>query len=253
MSTTSLRSQPAFDTNENDAIYERAILIIPYKAPETVAQIESSFEKINLVCLGLENSRYLNTRELTTEERSSRKIDFLSGFELMDSDFRLYIIEGLGGEGKSMNQFYLENQRQRPNDKKYKLLYNPEVRFKHRIYMDFNVSIKKIKLRDTITMIMGDPDIYLRSKVPEDIYDTVQKIAEMRKLDRISLVRDFNLFPLTDRLLNLERKYGDSLSHEDLYGVPAKPKKRRMQDDTASAAFDETYMQSTVLSSGTHQ
>lgn len=75
---------------------------------------------------------------------------------------------------------------------------------------------------------MGDPDIYLRSKVPEDIYDTVQKIAEMRKLDRISLVRDFNLFPLTERLLNLERKYGDSLSHEDLYGVVAKPKRRRV-------------------------
>ena len=80
---------------------------------------------------------------------------------------------------------------------------------------------------------MGSPDVYLRSKVPEDIYDTLQKFAEMRKLDRMSLVRDFNLFPIPERLLNLERKYGDSLSHEDLYGMPQKPKKRRaMVDDT---------------------
>lgn len=42
----------------------------------------------------------------------------------------------------------------------------------------------------------------------------------MRKLDRMTLVRDFDLFPITERLLNLERKYGDSLSHEDLHGVP---------------------------------
>lgn len=60
----------------------------------------------------------------------------------------------------------------------------------------------------------------------------------MRKLDRMTLVRDFNLFPQTDRLLNLERKYGDSLSHEDLYGVPSKPKRRRqVEGDALSVNF----------------
>ncbi len=77
---------------------------------------------------------------------------------------------------------------------------------------------------------MGSPDVYLRSKVPEDIYDTLQKFAEIRKLDRMNLVRDFNLFPMTERLLNLERKYGDSLSYEDLHGVP-QPRKRRALED----------------------
>ena len=28
---------------------------------------------------------------------------------------------------------------------------------------------------------MGNPDIYMRSKVPEEIYDTLQKLAEIRK------------------------------------------------------------------------
>jgi hypothetical protein len=41
------------------------------------------------------------------------------------------------------------------------------------MYVDFNVAIKKIKLRDPITKIMGSPDVYLRSKVPDDIYDTL--------------------------------------------------------------------------------
>eukprot|EP00352_Strombidinopsis_acuminata_P000743 CAMPEP_0176344400 /NCGR_PEP_ID=MMETSP0126-20121128/4683_1 /TAXON_ID=141414 ORGANISM="Strombidinopsis acuminatum, Strain SPMC142" /NCGR_SAMPLE_ID=MMETSP0126 /ASSEMBLY_ACC=CAM_ASM_000229 /LENGTH=67 /DNA_ID=CAMNT_0017690865 /DNA_START=1731 /DNA_END=1934 /DNA_ORIENTATION=+ len=67
---------------------------------------------------------------------------------------------------------------------------------------------------------MGASDVYLRSKVPEDMYDTLQKFAEIRKLDRIGLVRDFNLFPEPTNLLTLERKYGDSLNHEDMYGVP---------------------------------
>ena len=78
---------------------------------------------------------------------------------------------------------------------------------------------------------MGSPDVYLRSKVPEDIYDTLQKFAEIRKQDRMNLVRDFNLFPAPDRLLNLERKYGDSLSHEDLYGFHQPKKRRAVADD----------------------
>ena len=100
------------------------------------------------------------------------------------------------------------------------MLFNPEITFKHRLYVDFNVQLKKIKLRETLTRLMGAPDVYLRAKVPEDIFDTLTKFAEIRKLDRIALVRDFNLFPGVDRLLNLERKYGDALAHEDIFGVP---------------------------------
>ena len=157
----------------NNAIYERIIIIVPYKAPESVKCIENSYERINLKCLNLQNARYLNTKELTEEERKDRTLDFLGGFEIMDSEFRMFIFEGIGGEGRSINEMYLANERQRPNDRKYKMLYNPQVKFKNRIYLDFNTAIKKIRLRDTLTKIMGAPDVYIRSKVPEDMYDTL--------------------------------------------------------------------------------
>ena len=217
-STVIDKSLPDPIADINGAIFERMIVIVPYKSPETVKHIEATFERINLTGLNLENSRYLNTKELSEEERAARDLDFLGGFEIMDSEFRMFIIEGLGGRARGMDQFYRANERTRPNDKKFKMLYNPQVRFKSRMYLDFNVSIKKIRLRDSLTKIMGAPDVYLRSKVPEDMYDTLQKFAEIRKLDRASLVRDFNLFPNTENLLTLERKYGDSLNHEDLYG-----------------------------------
>jgi hypothetical protein len=50
----------------------------------------------------------------------------------------------------------------------------------------------------------------------------------------MSLVRDFDLFPVVERLLNLERKYGDSLSFEDLNGSPPKKKRRATLDDGTS-------------------
>ena len=82
---------------------------------------------------------------------------------------------------------------------------------------------------------MGAPDVYLRSKVPEDMYDTLQKFAELRKLERASLVRDFNLFPITENLLTLERKYGDSLNYEDLNGF--KQKRKRKQRSTGTEGY----------------
>jgi len=72
-----------------------------------------------------------------------------------------------------MDWFYQDNLRENSNSKRCKLLYNPEIKFKHWIYLDFNVYIKRIKLRDTLTEIMSSPEIYLRSKVPAEIYDTL--------------------------------------------------------------------------------
>lgn len=108
------------------------------------------------------------------------------------------------------------------------MLYNPDVRFKNRIYVEFNCSIKKIKLREPLRSIMGAPDVYLRSKVPQDMFHILQQFAEIRKLTRLSLIRDFNLFPSVEKLLVLERKYGDSINIEDLTGRPAKPKKKKV-------------------------
>lgn len=92
----------------------------------------------------------------------------------MDSETRMYILEGLGGEGKGIHQFYMQNMRERPNDRKFTLLYNPDVKFKNRIYLEFNATVKKIKLREPLRQIMGLPDIYLRSKVPEEMFYILQ-------------------------------------------------------------------------------
>jgi len=82
------------------------VIMIPYKSPEIVKQIEDSFEKVNLKGLNLPNVRYLSTKDLTEEERKDRRLDFIGGFCLMDSETRMYFFEGLGGEGRGMSEFY---------------------------------------------------------------------------------------------------------------------------------------------------
>ena len=52
-------------------------------------------------------------------------------------------------------------------------------------------------------------------------------------------MRDFNLFPETETLLTLERKYGDSLNFEDLHGKPGKAKKKKEGDMQSTAGASE--------------
>jgi hypothetical protein len=87
------------------------IIIIPYKSPDIVKTIESTFEKVNLKGLDLPNARYLSTKEFSQEERQNRRLDFIGGFCLIDNETRIYIFEGLGGEGRGMQELYKENLR----------------------------------------------------------------------------------------------------------------------------------------------
>jgi hypothetical protein len=56
----------------------------------------------------------------------------------------------------------LANERDHTNDRRFKMLFNPDIKFKNRLYQSFNCAIKKIKLRDTLSEIIAAPDIYLR-------------------------------------------------------------------------------------------
>ncbi len=53
--------------------------------------------------------------------------------------------------GNSIDQFYRANERERPNDQKFKMLYNPDLKFKNRADMNFNCALKLIKLRTPLT------------------------------------------------------------------------------------------------------
>jgi hypothetical protein len=42
--------------------------------------------------------RALTTKALTDKEKKSKTLDFLSGFELLDSEVRVFVLEGLSNK-----------------------------------------------------------------------------------------------------------------------------------------------------------
>lgn len=119
-------------------------------------------------------------------------------------------------------------QREAPNTETFKILKNPDIKFKERMYTDFNVEIKRvffvlthsqIKLRENLQKLLIKPDLYIRTKVPENIQDTLVKVSNILKQWNIRVLSQFNLFPKASDLIAVERKYSDSLTDEDITGV----------------------------------
>ncbi len=78
-------------------IYERAIYVIAYKATELLQKIQTAHQEINLAGLGIMGGgeRDLNTKALSKYERMNRDLDVITGFELIDSQKRMFVFEGL--------------------------------------------------------------------------------------------------------------------------------------------------------------
>lgn len=47
--------------------------------------------------------RVLTTKVLSEADRNNRKLDIIGGFEFIDSEYRILVIEGLAGDGNGMD------------------------------------------------------------------------------------------------------------------------------------------------------
>lgn len=101
-----------------------------------------------------------------------------------------------------------------------KVLYSSEVTFVDRIYTAFDADLKLIKMRESLDSLTSHPDIYMRDKVSEDVCTTLLKLAELKRGLRMRQLKAMSLFPVPEHLLTVERKYGESLTDEDIYGAP---------------------------------
>lgn len=89
----------------------------------------------------------------------------MTGIELIDNESRIYILEGLK-EG-CMKKFHEVMVKSCPNTKQFKILKNSNITFLKRLYTDFNLDLKKVRFRPSLTQLLLDPIIYIKSKVPE--------------------------------------------------------------------------------------
>ncbi len=64
-----------------------------------------------------------------------------------------------------------------PNTKNFKILKNTNLTFLKRLYADFNIEMKKLRFRPSLSQLLLEPIIYIKSKVPEEISQNLNKIS----------------------------------------------------------------------------
>lgn len=220
-------------------LYGRVVIVLPYDAADQVARVQSIQERISCEKLGLNtiSRSALASRSFKPEEIADPFFDILTGFVVIDTEIRVYVIEGLI-EG-CLKTLVNELPRGQANATGFKYLMNLEVKFDNRLYIEFGADLKRIKLREPLKQILLNPDIYIKAKVSEELMETLNKCMELRRADRLKLVRDFGICPTVANLYLLERKYGDALTDMDIYGKSNKTKKVEFKDPSLSPKAKE--------------
>ena len=220
-----------------ERLFERAIYCIGYDDNEMLHAIQDLMKKVNSAALP---GTALRAHQLTPEQTAAAEageLDIICGFQVIDSDFRIIVLEGLGTGGIAM--LHREVRRTRKNGPMSRVLGDPTVRFLKREYTPFQVDLKRIKLRDRLPEICETPDIYNRAKVPLKCFEALHRLFRLRNANRLRHVAESDLFPRVDQLLVLESKYGEAISLEDMDGDRATHAVIDFDDDDYVATDDE--------------
>ena len=225
---------------EKEKNLERFIYITTYSDSKAMETLHSLFEEINQTAFDLKSVKEIYTKALTEEERDNNEIDYISGVQILDQERRITIIEGLSGKGiQKVRNALPKNQM---NNNEIKIFADSNILFNKRIYSKFDLQLKFIKLRDTLDHILTTYNIYTKANKYKDIYDAFLNLGSILKCDTLKDITEQNLFSEADSLINLERKYADVITEEDMTGVKKiKKRKKRLN-------IDELMEKSTVKS-----
>ncbi|CAN0241752.1 unnamed protein product, partial [Ectocarpus sp. 12 AP-2014] len=212
------RTGPA---TEEPRQFSRAVFVVEYEEGGALTRdVTAAMDLINGRALNnIQGS--LRAYVLSPEEKQAADdgaLDIVCGFMIIDEDSRTMVLEGLSGPQGGLAALLKKVGRTGPNGQAYRALENPEVRFSRRMYTCFDADLKKVRLRDPLPTLCQNPEIYDRSKVSADCFDALHYLRMLRKVDRLREAAEQGLFPEGAQLIQVESKYGESVSVKDITG-----------------------------------
>ena len=227
---------PQNETNENNYV-ERIVIITTYNDSEFLSNLKKCFEIVNQQAFNLKSPKEIYTRDLSEDEKKSLTIDYISGVQILDKTMRITFLEGL--KGKSIEKIKEFIPKKNMNNKTNKYFSDSNVFFNERIYSLFLLNLKYIKLRNTLKEILTTYDLYSKADKQREIYDSFLKLGSILRVDTMKDIKEMDLFPKSEHLIMLERKYADMLIEEDLTGINTNKKNKKKKKKKLFELYDE--------------
>lgn len=207
-------------TEEEMCPYGRVIYIFEYKNAPFLRQLQSEITAVNAEALELAAlpqhviEAALSTYKLSKEQRTNKKLDIITGFQVLDGQYHLFVLEGLAEKG--VRRLWEELPRPQEEDiTKFNVLYNSDLRFHERLYAALDVDLCRVRLHEPLEVIVQNPLLYVRDLVPKPCFDALAKLDQVLKLSKLREVCRNDLFPSADMIVSMSREFGVPLTAED--------------------------------------
>ena len=215
--------------------FGRALFIFEYGNVPLLRAVMTAMDAINTKALGKTIQGSLRSHQLSPEQVEGAvagTLDIVCGFQIIDSHCRMIVLEGAVA---TVNRLLEAVPREAANDAATRILANPDVAFHERLYTAFNVDLKKIRLREPLPILVELPELYNSAKVAPACFQALNKLQACRNASRLNEVAGQGLFPLDSQLLQVESKYGESISMEDIDGRKGTKKKAASSNSATMA------------------
>ncbi|KAM9592441.1 uncharacterized protein CFAP92 [Trichechus inunguis] len=159
----------------------------------------------------------LSAFKVRVKVQDQQDLDVLTGFHLLDGKIHLFILEGLADQG--LKRLWESHQSRIPKSEhgKYKVLYNSQLLFRHRLYADLETILYHVHLFKPLSLLMKHSQLYVRNVVPQDAFQALVRLHyichDSTKL-RDVVTRD--LLPSSAMIKCLSQEFGMPISQEDL-------------------------------------
>lgn len=217
-------------------VFERIVYLFPYDDINMLQAIRECVDQVNSAAIPNVSLPSYQLTQWQKDAARDGKLDIICGFQIIEDAQRLIVLEGLSEGGMSRLRESLPRASiAEKNQDIYKLFSNIDVLFTMRSYTVFEVDLKIIRLRRPLASIIQSPDIYNRGLVSATCFNVLHNIGELKKANRMRTLKIMDLFPTVEGLIEVESKYGETVTLMDMRGI-AKKKKSKPGSITSNVA-----------------
>uniref|UniRef100_G3T1U5 Uncharacterized protein n=1 Tax=Loxodonta africana TaxID=9785 RepID=G3T1U5_LOXAF len=178
---------------------------------------------INAKALDLDSYPLRNIQQILSAFKMRVKVqdqldlDVLTGFHLLDGKIHLFILEGLADQG--LRRLWESHQSRIPKSEhgKYKVLYNSQLLFHHRLYADLETILYHVHLFKPLSLLMKHSQLYVRNVVPQDAFQALVRLHYIcHHSTKLKDVVTRDLLPSSAMIKCLSQEFGMPISQEEL-------------------------------------